>query len=178
MDITIGQVGNQTAGNPAWGGSVFTAPLITGTILHSDGSGNLASAFSMQNGTANAGYALAVQSGVVKQTANTTSTNIVIPGQSQILRMTMMVTTAWSLGNTTFGIGSSGNATYFTAAGAGNGSTLGIITLTPGATGSAIANWDNVGNTDVQITVTSGNTTGAGVGTLTVEYIPCINTAS
>ena len=47
----------------------------------------------------------------------------------------------------------------------------------PGTNTTAIANWDNVGTTDVQIVVTSGNT-GSGAGTLTVFYIQGINNAS
>jgi hypothetical protein len=178
MDINGGQVGNQTAGNPIYPGTAFTGPLLAGSIFHSDGSGNLAGLGETSVGTANVGYAVMMQSGIVKQTANTTSTTVVIPAQSQVLGMSLMVTTAWTLGNTTLGVGSSGNSTYFTAAGAGNASALGLITFTPGSVASAIANWDNVGNTDVQVTVTSGNTTGAGVGTFVVQYAQGLNSAS
>lgn len=178
MDVNGGQVGNQTNGNPIFPGTLVTGPLLAGAVFHSDGSGNLAGVGEANIGTADVGYAVMGQTGIVKQTANTTSTTIIIPPQSQVLRMTMMVTTAWTLGNLTFGVGSSGNATYFTAAGAASGANLGIVTLTPGSTASAIANWDNVGNTSVQVTVTSGNTTGAGVGTFTVEYLQGIFNAS
>jgi hypothetical protein len=177
MDINPGQVGNQTAGNPAQPGTEFMGPLIAGTILHSDGSGNLAGVNTFAGGTANAGFAVMAQSGIATQAANTTSTTIVIPAQSQVLRITGMVTTAWSGANTTFNIGSSGNATFFTATGAANGNARGLITFSPGASASAIANWDNVGNTDVQLTVPSVNT-GNGVATVTVEYIQGINSAS
>jgi hypothetical protein len=103
---------------------------------------------------------------------------IVIPAQSQIVTMRIMVTTIWNGASADFGVGSSGLATYFTAASAvtGNG-TLGQATIVPGASLTYIANWDNVGTQDVQIVILSANT-GTGVGTLTVEYIPGINLAS
>jgi hypothetical protein len=64
-----------------------------------------------------------------------------------------------------------------TAANAVTASALGQITITPGTGATQIANWDNVGNTDVQLFVTSANT-GSGVGTLTVFYVQGINLAS
>jgi hypothetical protein len=54
---------------------------------------------------------------------------------------------------------------------------LGQVTITPGTSLTQIANWDNVGNQDVQIVLLSTNT-GSGVGTLHVSYIQGINMAS
>ena len=122
------------------------------------------------------------QSGTITQAGNATLPSaIVIPAQSQILEFQAMITTAWTAGNTTFSIGSSGNATYFTAAGAIQGNTTGLIagsTINPGTTASAIANWDNIGNTDVQLAFTSGNTTGNGTATVTVTYLQGINNSA
>lgn len=176
MNVQGGQIGNQTNGNPIGPGTTWQGPLLSGYVLESDGSGNLSGVGSTV-GTSDVGYAVMAQTGVITQAANTTSTVIVIPYQSQILRITAMVTTAWTGNSTTFGIGSSGNTTYFTAAGAGNGSTRGPIVFSPGSLASAIANWDNVGNTSVQVTATSTNT-GSGVATLTVEYVAGIFNAS
>lgn len=176
MDVNGGQIGNQTAGNPIWPTTAVTGPFLAGNVLESDGSGNLAGLGSTV-GTANVGFAVMAQSVQCSQAANTTSpTNIVIPAQSQILRITAMVTTAWSGANTTFNIGSTGNTTLFTATGAANGNARGLISFSPGTTASAIANWDNVGNTDVQVACYSVNT-GNGNATLTVEYIQGINQA-
>ena len=103
------------------------------------------------------------------------TTNIVIPAQSQITDIYAMVTTTQSAG--TMGIGSSASATAFTAAGAVSVATAGQLTILPGTGSTQIGNWDNVGNTDVQIVVTFG-ATGSAVVTLTVFYVQGINLAS
>lgn len=147
----------------------FTGPLIVGSILNSDGSGTLGS------GVANAGYCLMAQSQVVTQASG--ATTIVIPAQSKITRVTLMVTTVWDGVASTLGVGTTASATALTAAGAVAGGTAGLITVTPGTGATQIGNWDNVGNTDIKIALTSTNT-GNGVGTLCVEYIQAINLAS
>jgi hypothetical protein len=122
------------------------------------------------------------QSCVITQASNDGTTNqfacpIVIPAQSQITGMKLMVTTAWAT-TTTLEVGSGASATAFTASQAVTGlGTLGQVSITPGTGATQIANWDNVGTQDVQIVILSGSGTG-GVGTLTVEYIPGINLAS
>jgi hypothetical protein len=181
-DIVGGQL-TPPNGSPALPGTTFMGPLIAGNIITSDGTGNLAGVGAMNGGTANTGYALMVSSCVITQATNTGTAGqfacpIVIPAQSQILRISLTVTTAWSGGATTLGIGSSGLATAFTAAGAvATSGALGRVNVVPGTGATQIGNWDNVGTQDVQIVVLSTNT-GTGVGTLTVEYIPSINLAS
>jgi hypothetical protein len=181
MDINGGQL-TQTNGNPALPGTTFEGPLIAGGVLHSDGTGNLAGVGGT-TGTANTGYAVMAQTSVIKQATNGsvagvwTDPNLIIPAQSQILRITLMVTTAWTGSVATFGIGNTSSATAYTAAAAGTASARGIVVLSPGTNATAIGNWDNVGTSDVQIVVTSTNT-GNGVGTLTVEYVQGINNAS
>lgn len=179
-DIQGGKL-TQPNGSPPTPGTQFTGPVLSGPIWSSDGSGNLAGVGGTV-GTANAGYAVLAQSCVITQASNDGTTNqfacpIVIPAQSQILRMTLMVTTAWGT-TTTLEVGSGASATAFTASQAVTGlGTLGPISITPGTGATQIGNWDNVGTQDVQIVILSGSGTG-GVGTLTVEYIPQINLAS
>ena len=86
-------------------------------------------------------------------------------------------TTAWTGSSKTCGIGTTASATALTAAGALDGSALGQLSGSAGTDATRIGNWDNVGNTDVKIAVTSTNT-GSGVGTLTVLYVQGINNAS
>lgn len=180
-DINGGQSPNPN-GSPIFPGTVFTGPLIAGNVVHSDGSGTLA-ALGGQSGTANQGYCHMAQSAVITQLTNGSSagvftSSIVIPAQSQITSIKLNVTTAFSGGATTLGIGSSASATAFTAANAVvTSGALGQVTVVPGTGATQIGNWDNVGNTDVQIVVTSTNT-GAGVATLTVQYLQGINLAS
>jgi len=181
-DIQGGQL-TQTNGDPATPGTYFMGPLIVGNILASDGSGNLAGVGAMAGGTANAGYVRLAQSCVITQATNTGTAGqfacpIVIPAQSQITGIKLMVTTAWTGGATTLGIGTGASATALTAANAVvTSGALGQVSVTPGTGATQIGNWDNVGTQDVQIVVLSTNT-GSGVGTLTVEYIPSINLAS
>lgn len=181
MDINGGQ-STQTNGNPPLPGTTVSGPWLAGNVIHSDGSGTLAGVGGSK-GTANVGYTVMAQSSVITQATNGTvagvwtDPNIIIPAQSQILRITLMVTTAWTGGAATLGIGNTVSATAYTAAAALTASARGPLSATPGTVAAAGLNWDNVGTTDVQIVVTSANT-GNGVGTLTVEYIQSINNAS
>jgi hypothetical protein len=191
MDINGGAAYPNANGSPLLPGTTFTGPVIAGNIPHSDGSGTLAGVGNTGAGTANAGYVVMAQPCVITQangtapgapngvaTAGVFTTWIVIPAQSQITSITLMVTTAFTGGATTLGIGSTASATAFTAASAVvTSGALGKVILTPGTGATQIGNWDNVGNTDVQVVVTSTNT-GSGVGTLTVEYIQSVNNAS
>lgn len=147
----------------------FTGPLHVGSILTTSGT-------TLGNNVANVGSAVLAQSqaGVTQASG---ATGIVIPANSHILSITLMVTTVWSGAAATFGVGSTASATAFTAAAAATGATLGPVAIAPGALAPQIANWDNVGTTDVQLAITSTNT-GAGVGTLTVTYVQNQNLAS
>ena len=172
----------QPNGSPALAATEFQGPLIVGSVLASDGTGNLAG-IGGTTGTCNQGYVAMAISCVITQSTNTGTAGqfacpIVIPAQSQIISIRLMVTTVWSGGATTLGIGSGASATAFTTAGGVvTSGALGQVTITPGTSLTQIANWDNVGTQDVQIVVLSTNT-GTGVGTLTVEYIQGINLAS
>jgi hypothetical protein len=180
-DIKGGQL-TQTNGNPPTPGTQFTGPVLVGPVWVSDGSNTLNGVAETAGGTANAGYGLTALSCVINQATNNGSAGqfvcpIVVPAQSQILRMTLMVTTIWT-GTTSLGVGSGASATAFTtSAGVSGLGTLGPISISPGANATQIGNWDNVGTQDVQIVVLSGST-GGGVGTLTVEWVPMINLAS
>ena len=188
MDIVGSQL-TQTNGNPALPCTTFTGPVTAGNVIHSDGSGNLAGVAGTV-GTANQGYCSMEQVAVITQangtsagapngvaTAGVYTTWIVIPAQSQILAIKLMVTTAWST-TTALGIGTTASATALTAANAVTGlGTLGQVAITPGTSLTQIANWDNTGTSDIQIVVTSQGT-GNGVGTLSIGYIPGVNNAS
>lgn len=163
-------------GSPIWPGSVFTGPLIAGNVVHSDGSGTLAGV-GETTGTANQGYANMAQTQAgVNSVAALFTTNIVLPAQSQITDMYMMVTTVQAGG--TFSVGTVGGAATSLTNGGISVAALGQlnIVVVP-TTGPQIALWDNVGNQDVQLTITF-NATGAFVGTFTVFYIQGINNAS
>lgn len=172
----------QPFGSPALIGSEWQGPLMVGSVLASDGTGNLAG-IGGTIGTCNQGYVVMANACVITQATNTGTAGqfacpMVIPAQSKILRITLMVTTVWSGGATTLGIGTGASATALTPANAVvTSGALGQVSIVPGTVLTQIANWDNVGAQDVQIVVLSTNT-GTGVGALTVEYIQGINLAS
>lgn len=157
------------------GTTTFTGPVKAGNVLNSDGTGNLAGVGG-DSGTANVGFVQMAQSEVVTQAGPDDDgvyvTNIVIPAQSQILGIYLYATDAWTGAAATVGVGNTVSATAYTAAGDITASSVALYAADPGAT--QIPNWVNVGNTDVQIKLTSTNT-GDGVGVLTVLYIQSIN---
>jgi len=171
MEINGGQSPNP-AGSPVWPASTFTGPLVAGNVQNNDGAGTLA-VVGGYNGLANTGYAEMIQTAKVTQ-ASAAGTVIVIPAQSQIIAIDLMVTTAWTGAAKTAGIGTTASATALTTAGAVDGSALGRIAVTPGTGATQIGNWVNVGTTDIQVIVTSTNT-GSGVGYLSVRYVQGIN---
>jgi hypothetical protein len=175
MQFSGGQL-TQTADNPVFPGATSTGPLIAGNVIGSDGTGNLAGVGETV-GTANQGSAVLCQWANINQTAAGTGsgqvTQIVLPAQSMIVHAFMFVTTAWSGSSTTFSVvdtqGSPANYAVNAA-----GGTLGQIALNPGTTKATIQNWENVGNTDRQLVVTSGNT-GNGLGILYIRYVQGAN---
>lgn len=143
------------------GTSTFTGPIKAGDIINTSGS-------TLGADVKNTGWVVMGQSSAVTQASG--ATDIVIPANSQIVSISVMVTTAWDGAATTFGIGSTADATALTAAAALNGSAVGPLTATPGTDATRAAAWIDVGTTDIKIAVTSTNT-GAGVGVVTVTYL-------
>lgn len=158
--------------------TIFTGPIKAGNVLQSNGTGTLASAGS-SSGTANVGFVTMAQSQIITQATNGSvagvyTTSIVIPADSQIIGIDLLVTTAWTGAAKTLGIGNTVSATALTAAGAVDATNKGIVSANPGTVDAAIANWQDTGPTDIQVVVTSTNT-GSGVGVLTVRYIQSNN---
>ena len=143
--------------------TTFSGPIRAGTISNTTGT-------TLGDNVANVGQVVMCQSQAVDQTATGTSTNIVIPANSQIVAIELSVDTAWTGGATTTGLGWVGDATALTAAAAVAGGTLGIISATAGADATRVDNWADVGTTDRRILLTNTNT-GAGEGFLTVRYV-------
>ena len=141
--------------------TTFSGPIRAGTIRDTTGS-------TVGVNIANVGQVVMAQSQKVLQSS--ALTNIVVPANSQIVEITLYVTTAWDGVASTLGLGTTALATAFTAAGAVAGGTVGIVSVTPGTDATRTAAFVDVGATDVKIAVTSTNT-GAGVGYLVVRYI-------
>ena len=144
------------------GKTTFTGPIRAGDILNTSGT-------TLGKDVRNVGSVVMVQTAPVTQAGSATAlaTSIVLPADSHILNIQMVVTAPWTGGATTFNVGTSATATELVALGAGG--TIGVIGLLPGADATRTANWDD-STTDKRIFVLSTNT-GTGAGTLTVRYI-------
>jgi len=142
------------------GVTTFSGPVKTGTISNTTGT-------TLGTNVANIGSVLMTQSiGITEITGETEST-IVIPANSQIVNIIVLVTTAWDGGTNTLDIGDSSDEDMFV-----DGLSVSSIggPTSCSADTATIANWRDVGTTDVRISYTS-IAAGSGVGVLTVEYI-------
>ena len=124
----------------------------------------------------NVGYVEMSQQAAIVQSATAASTAIVIPANSTIVSIDVLVTVAWSSATTTYtlSVGTSSTATELVAA--TNANAVGKLSLTPGTDATKTALWANVGTSDVQIYVKSGAPgSPAGAGTLIVRYVQAVN---
>ena len=145
------------------GKTTFTGPIRAGNILETSGT-------TLGQNVKNVGSVVMVQHYPITQalTATALGTTIVLPADSHILNMQMVVTAVWSGAATTFSVGTSATSTELVSGAAGG--TIGVIGLNPGSDATRTANWDDTGTTDKRIFVLSANT-GTGVGSITVRYI-------
>ena len=143
--------------------TTFSGPIKAGTISNTTGT-------TVGADMKNTGQVVMSQPVAVDKPATTDPTNIIIPANSQIVAMDLYVNTVWSTGTTTMGIGKVGTATAFTAATAVQGSTLGLIKITPTANATVVNRWTDIGTSDNRIILTNG-ATGTGAGYLCVQYV-------
>jgi hypothetical protein len=147
------------------GTTTFTGPIKAGDIVETSGS-------TLGSDVKNTGWVLMAQSSPITQASSATS--IVLPADSQIVDVKVMVTAVWSGVATTFGVGTTASATFLTAAAALDGAAVGPLSATPGTDATRAGNWNDVGTTDRKIAVTSTNT-GTGTGVITVTYLQARN---
>ena len=143
--------------------TTFSGPILAGTIKNTTGT-------TVGTDMKNTGQVLMSQTEAVTQAATTSTTNIILPANSQLVYAKLFVSVVWNGAATTAGLGYVGDATAFTAAGGIAGGTLGIIEITAGANKARVDAWADVGSTDRRLLLTHNNT-GTGVGWLTVTYI-------
>ena len=148
------------------GTTTFSGPIKAGTIRNTTGT-------TVGTDIANTGSVLMSQTVAVDQTATGTTTNIIIPANSQLVSADLYVSVVWS-STTTAGLGYVGDATAFTAAAAFTGGVLGIIKITAGASKARVDAWADVGDTDRRLLLTYPNL-GAGEGWITVTYIQAVD---
>lgn len=154
------------------GKTTFTGPVKAGNILNTSGT-------TLGKDVKNVGFVEMVQQVPVTQAASTGQaagvykTDIVLPANSHILGITLVVTTAWNGVASTVNVGTTSGGSELVSAGAGG--TIGYIALSPGSDATRTAKWDDIGTTDIRVWLNSTNT-GAGVGTLVVRYIQAQDT--
>jgi hypothetical protein len=139
------------------GTTTFSGPIKAGTIQNTTGT-------TVGDDVANVGYVVMAQS-VAWQQTTTTDTGMVIPANSQIVEIELLITTAPTSANLTIGNASGG---------AQLGTSLALGTTDDKVLKFSAADttdlWANVGSSDVPVWVTSSAGT-AGRGVLTVSYI-------
>ena len=145
------------------GTTTFSGPVKAGTISNTTGT-------TVGTNMANVGSVLMSQTEAITQAATTSTTDIIIPANSQLVSADLYVSVIWSGSAATAGLGYVGDATAFTAATDIAGGTLGIIKITAGANKARVDAWADVGSTDRRLLLTYPNL-GAGEGWITVTYI-------
>ena len=133
--------------------STFSGPIKAGTVR--------------EGASANVGFTVMTQSAAITELAANTASSIIIPANSQITNMYVLVQTAWDGGTNTIDVGTSADPDLFCDGLAATA--LGNHRVTAAATGTE-ASWKDIGTSDVTIyydSVAGGN----GVGVLTVEYL-------
>ena len=137
--------------------TTFSGPIKAGSIR--DGS------------SANTGFVKMAQTATWTQSTTAADTGIVIPANSQILEITVNITTATAAANISMGTNET-STNLFTALAAGTAAN--VFKLGSAGTKADTDTWANIGSSDVSIYIDfSAGTSGAGY--VTVEYIQNIN---
>ena len=135
------------------GTTTFSGPINAGTVR--------------EGASANVGFTVMTQTAAITELAANTASSIIIPANSQITNMYVLVQTAWDGGTNTIDVGTSADPDLFCDGLAATA--LGNHRVTAAATGTE-ASWKDIGTSDVTVYVDSV-AGGNGVGVLTVEYI-------
>ena len=141
------------------GTTTFSGPIKAGDIR--------------EGASANTGFVSMAQSAAVTEVNAFGTTDIIIPANSQITNIYVLVTTAFDGGTNTIDVGISSDTDLFV-----DGlsvSSVGNHRVGAAQTGTE-ANWKNTGSSDQTLVFISPQT-GNGVGVLTVEYIQNNNLA-
>ncbi len=135
------------------GTTTFSGPVKSGTVR--------------EGSSANVGFLVAAQSAAITENTTASDTGIIIPANSQIINMYVLIQTAWNGGTNTIDVGISTDTDLYCD---GLPATVvGNHRVTAAYTGTE-ANWKDVGTSDVTLYVDSA-ATGAGTGVLVVQYL-------
>ena len=135
------------------GTTTFSGPVKSGTVR--------------EGSSANVGFLVAAQSAAITENTTASDTGIIIPANSQIINMYVLIQTAWDGGTNTIDVGISTDTDLYCD---GLPATVvGNHRVTAAYTGTE-ANWKDVGTSDVTLYVDSV-ATGCGTGVLVVQYL-------
>jgi hypothetical protein len=152
------------------GTTTFTGPIKAGTIRDTTGT-------TVGSDIANVGSVVMSQTFDLDISAGAVTarvTDVVIPANSQIVDIVVdMITAANS--NTNLSVGKVGGTGSDFLNGLPSGTTDGLKTITTQGGGSL--GWEDVGTSDVRLTVTSGSATTAGLVRFTILYVQNNNLA-
>ena len=148
------------------GTTTFSGPIKAGTIKNTTGT-------TLGTDVKNVGQVVMTQSSTVALThATTTATalGIIIPANSQIMNINIVVESLFTNSSTTtIAIGNaSGSATNIGAAHNVSATAVGPLKMLQASAGA----WDNVGTTDIELYgITVANSASAGKARIVVEYV-------
>ena len=135
------------------GTTTFSGPVKSGTVR--------------EGASANVGFLVAAQSAAITENTTAADTGIIIPANSQIINMYVLVQTAWDGGTNTVDVGISTDTDLYCdglpATAVGNHRVTATYTGTE-------ANWKDVGSSDVTL-YAEAVASGGGTGVLTVQYL-------
>ena len=148
--------------------TTFSGPIKAGTISNTTGT-------TVGTDMKNVGQVLMVQSAAITQSTTAAASGIIIPANSQIVEMSVYITTAWD-NSSTLNIGTTSTSTELAT-----GIVVTVVEKIKLASQATITDsdaWEDVGSTDVKIfTDSSATTSDTGVATLTVTYVQNNNLA-
>ena len=142
------------------GNTTFSGPIKAGSIKDTTGT-------TVGSNVANIGSVVMAQSAAITEAAASADVGIVIPANSQIVEIHVLVQTAWDGGTNTLDVGDRSDTDLFVDA--LPCTAVGNHRVTAATTGTE-ANWRDVGTSDVGFSVDSV-AGGNGAGVLTVSYI-------
>ena len=148
--------------------TTFSGPIKAGTIRNTTGT-------TVGTDIKNVGSVLMSQSAAITQSTTAAASGIVIPANSQIVEMSVYVTTAWD-NSSTLNIGTTSTSTELAT-----GIVVTVVEKIKLASQATITDsdaWEDIGSTDVKIfTDSTATTSDTGVATLTVTYVQNNNLA-
>ena len=148
------------------GTTTFSGPIKAGTIKDTTGT-------TVGTNKANVGFVKMAQTASWTQSTTAADTGIVIPANSQIVEISIYITTACDAANISMGT-SSTSTELFTALAAGTAAN--VIKLGSAGTITDADTWVDIGSVDLPIFIDFSAGT-SGIGNVTVEYIQGINNA-